>query len=382
MKIIGVICEYNPFHLGHKKQLDLIRQQFGKNCGIICLMSGNYVQRGAPAVFDKTLRAKAAMLSGADLVLELPVTYALSSAEGFASGGVRILTKFCDVLSFGTESGCADTLRQTAQNLLSPEFPARLRKHLDNGLSFPAARAAALDNNSLLRSPNDILAVEYCKAILMQNSNMDIFPIQRKGNYHDTRPDPENPSATSLRNQLMLHDEWLSYIPENTHSIYENASQHTLMAGERAILARLRFMTDAEFEALPFGSEGLWRKLMRACRDSSNLEEIIVKTKSKRYTRTRIDRMILCAYLGITAQHMAADAPYVRVLALNEKGQALLKLAREAFLLPHTGDTVKDPYQIIEQRCDDLYGLFATDKPETAGLTAKRRIYIDKNTGC
>ena len=378
MKTVGIICEYNPFHLGHKKQFDMIRRQFGSDTRIVCLMSGNFVQRGAPAIFDKSLRAKAAILSGADLVLELPVTYALSSAEGFAAGGVKLLSGFCDTLCFGTESGNRETLMQTAKALLSPGFSEKLRAELDKGLSFPAARAAALGDDSLLRNPNDILAVEYCKAILAQNSPMDFFPIHREGSYHDDTSDPENPSATSLRSRIIDGADWLSYIPAEAQAALDNAPIHTLAAGQRAILARLRTMTDGEFEALPYGFEGLWRKLMHACRDSATLEEIITKTKSKRYTRTRIDRMILCAFLGITADGMVSPAPYARVLGFTDAGRTLLKKARETGLFPHTGDSVDDPYQQLEQRCDDLYGLFAVAEPESAGLTSKRRVFIHK----
>lgn len=377
MKTVGIICEYNPFHLGHKKQFDIIRQTFGPETAIVCLMSGNFVQRGAPAIFDKSLRARAAINSGADLVLELPVTYALSSAEGFAAGGVRILSSFCDTLCFGTENGSKDSLLSTAASLLAPDFSEKLRIELDKGLSFPAARAAALGDDSLLRSPNDILGVEYCKAILAQDSPMDIFPIHREGSYHADIPDAENPSATSLRSRIAEGAPWLSYIPASAHPAFENAAVHTLAAGERAILARLRTMTDADFEALPYGSEGLWRKLMHACRDSATLEEIIAKTKSKRYTRTRIDRMILCAFLDITADDIASPAPYARVLGFTDAGRALLKKARETGLFPHTGDTVDDAYQALETRCDNLYGLFAHE-PEPAGITAKRRVYIHK----
>ena len=378
MKTVGIICEYNPFHLGHKKQFDIIRRHFGSDTRIVCLMSGNFVQRGAPAIFDKALRAKAALLSGADLVLELPVTYALSSAEGFAAGGVKFLSGFCDMLCFGTESGSKDSLLSTAASLLSPDFSEKLRAELDKGLSFPAARAAALGDDSLLRNPNDILGVEYCKAILAQNSPMDIFPIRREGNYHDDTPDPENPSATSLRNRIIDNADWLSYIPAESQAALEDAPIHTLAAGQRAILARLRTMTDADFEALPYGSEGLWRKLMHACRDSATPEEIIAKTKSKRYTRTRIDRMILCAFLGITADDMASPASYTRVLGFTDAGRTLLKKAREAGLFPHTGESVDDSYQQLEQRCDDLYGLFAVAETESAGITSKRRVYIHK----
>ena len=189
METIGIICEYNPLHRGHKKQLATVREQFHDG-GIVCLMSGNFVQRGAPAIVDKSLRAKAAVLCGADLVLELPVTASLSSAEGFANEGVRILSGFCDRLCFGAETGTAETLMTTAQELLSPGFSQALRQQLDKGLSFPAARQAALGSD-LLTQPNDILAVEYCKAILSQNSAMKPMVVRRQGSYHDTAPDPE-----------------------------------------------------------------------------------------------------------------------------------------------------------------------------------------------
>ena len=168
----GIICEYNPLHLGHKKQLDRIRRENPQD-GIVCIMSGNFVQRGKPAIFDKAVRAKAAMLAGADLVLELPVTAALSSAEGFAAEGVRLLSGFCDKLCFGAETADQDLLMATAKALLSEEFKLALRQQLDQGLSFPAARQAALgDMGAVLETPNNILAVEYCKAILSQNSGM------------------------------------------------------------------------------------------------------------------------------------------------------------------------------------------------------------------
>ena len=157
MKIVGILCEYNPMHLGHAKQISRIRELSGPETAVVCLMSGNFVQRGYPAIFDKGLRARAVLLSGADLVLELPVQYALSSAEGFAAGAVSILGGFCHEMSFGAEHPDVENLTATARALLSPDFPAHLRRHLDAGLSFPAARAKALldmgADNSLLMSP-------------------------------------------------------------------------------------------------------------------------------------------------------------------------------------------------------------------------------------
>ncbi len=380
MKTVGIICEYNPFHLGHKKQLDAVRSLFGDDCTTVCLMSGSFVQRGMPAVFDKSLRARAAIACGADLVLELPVTYALSSAEGFADGGVRILSELCDSLCFGCETGTEDSLMQTAQALLSPAFSQALRPELDAGKSFPAARQAALArtgaNASLLQNPNDILAVEYCKAILTQESGLIPLPIRRNGGYHDTAADPENPSATALRQRICAGDSWLEYVPEPAREIFRDAAVYSLSAGERAMLYRLRTMTDAEFEALPYGSEGLWRRLMHAARNQTSLEDILTATKSRRYTRSRLDRMVMCAFLGITDADLVSPAPYTRVLAFTSKGQALLKQAKDITPLVHTGTARKEPYWELEKRCDDLYGLFCRDTPQSPGGEARRRVIL------
>ena len=379
MKTVGIICEYNPLHLGHKKQMDEIRRICGEDTAIVCLMSGNFVQRGAPAIIDKTYRAKAAVLSGADLVLELPVEYALSSAEGFAAGGVGILGKFCDALCFGAETADPELLLSTAGALLSEEFPPILREELEKGLSFPAARQAALArmglDSSIVETPNNILAVEYCKAILAQNSAMKPLPIVRGGSYHDQLPDAENPSATSIRNLMTGAESWDAYIPEAARSVFQDAPLHTLEAGQRAILGKLRTMSDAEFEALPYGSEGLWRKFMHACRQEATLEEIITATKSKRYTRTRIDRLVMCAFLGLTLQDLLSPASYTRVLAFNDRGRTALKKARETGTFLNAGEISLTPYGEKERIIGDLYGLFCVDGPEAPGAEAKRRIF-------
>ena len=382
MKTVGIICEYNPLHLGHKKQFDFIHRHFGEDCAIICLMSGNYVQRGAPAIIDKSIRAKAAILSGADLVLELPVTCALSSAEGFGAGGVRILSQFCDYLCFGSETGNKESLLRTAGALLSPDFSPLLKEELEKGLSFPAARQAALGrlglSEDILSRPNDILAVEYCKAILAQNSPMVPLPMVRQGSYHAQVPDSENPSATAVRNLMVETGLWLDYVPQEAREIFQNAPIHTLVAGERAILARLRTMTEEEFEALPYGSEGLWRKFMHACRSCGTLEEILTATKSKRYTRSRLDRMVLCAFLGITKDILEAPVPYIRVLAFNDRGRTVLKSAKEQGVFLNAGESSNDSYWPLEQRCGDLYGLFAQGAPEAPGTEKARRVYYHK----
>ena len=376
MKIVGILCEYNPMHLGHAKQISRIRELSGPETAVVCLMSGNFVQRGYPAIFDKGLRARAALHAGADLVLELPVQYALSSAEGFAAGAVSILGKFCHEMSFGAEHPDAKNLTATARALLSPAFPAHLRRHLDAGLSFPAARARAMADmgadNSLLMSPNDILAVEYCKAMLSQGCPMVPAPIHRAGSYHDLQADPENPSATALRALIETGQDFRSYVPTD---LFGGATVHTLAFGEKAVLARLRTMTDAEFEALPYGSEGLWRKFMHECRQKNTLEEILTAVKSKRYTRTRLDRMMMCAFLGLTAEDLSSPAPYARILGFSKRGRQVLHLAKEHTTLYNVGQRIDSPQWAIEQRCSDLYGLFA-ENIEPAGMEPKRRVII------
>ncbi|MDO5546322.1 MAG: nucleotidyltransferase family protein [Eubacteriales bacterium] len=376
---VGIVCEYNPFHRGHWKQMNTIREKFGAETGIICAMSGNYVQRGHPAVFDKTLRAEAALRCGADLVVELPVTAALSSAEGFASGGVAVLSRLCGGLCFGAETADLSLLQNTAQALLSGDFPPLLRRELDKGRSFPAARQAALEemglSGEILGSPNNILAVEYCKAILRQHSPMKPLPIFRAGSYHAEKADPENPSATSLRLLLQDGSDISEYLPEAAGQVFAGAPIHTLRAGERAVLGRLRTMTDAEFEALPFGSEGLWRKLMHESRKQATVEDIAAAVKSKRYTRSRIDRMILCAFLGITDEMLNMEIPYVRVLAFNGRGRVILNSVKKDGFFVNAGQAAAYPLWEMEQKWEDLYGLFQTGIPGQPGAAKNNRVF-------
>lgn len=375
---VGIVCEYNPFHLGHLRQIQRIRQEFGDDTPIVCAMSGSFVQRGAPALFDKSLRAEAAVRCGADLVVELPVTAALSSAECFAAGGVAVLSHVCDTLCFGTETGNRDSLLGTAQALLDEGFAPLLRQALDTGISFPAARAAALRemgvDSGLLEQPNDILGVEYCKAILTQNVPMDVFPIFRPGSYHAMVPDESNPSATALRSQILSGLSWESFIPAPAAALFSHAPRHTMEAGERAILGKLRVMSDLEFESLPYGSEGLWRKLMHASRRENTLADIFTAVKSKRYTLSRLQRMVMCAFLGISMEDLRQPLPYARVLAFNDRGRSLLSSLRGSGFFVNAGTPLNHPYEALEARCGDLYGLFSLETPQPPGQEQRRRV--------
>lgn len=371
MKTVGIICEYNPFHNGHAKQLAAI------NGVKVCLMSGNYVQRGEPALLDKFTRAKAAVLCGADLVLELPLTYAIASAEGFARGGVEVLTRLgcIDGLCFGSESGEIEDIMETARLLLTEPFRAALRSELASGVSFPRARQNAVEtlggDGSVLENPNDILAVEYCKTLLLLQSPIEPMTLRREGSYHESLQG-ENPSASVLRRT----DDWRGFVPEKALEVFEAAPRYTLRAGERAWLARLRAMSESEFEALPYGSEGLWRKVMHACHAEATLEDILEAAKSKRYTRSRLKRMLLCAFLGISEEMLKRSVPYVRVLALNANGAAVVREARKdgSIAVINAGENASEAqYGELERRASALYGLFREGQPAPA--EAQERVF-------
>ncbi len=388
MRTVGIICEYNPFHNGHLRQLRLARELTGVDCALVCLMSGNYVQRGEPAVFPKGLRAEAAVHCGADLVLELPLTVALSSAEGFAAGGVSILSALgCEFLCFGTESGDFEALRRTAAANLDPAFDSLVRAELESGCSYAAARQRALETlgtGAGLSTPNDILAVEYLKAILGQNSPMEPMPIHRPNTYHADNLCPEAPSATALRHQicrdkhclsLQPSGQWTCAVPDELHPLYESAPVHTWQAGERAVLAILRTLPEETFAALPFGSEGLWSKLMKACRSCASTEEILETVKSKRYSRTRIQRMLLCACLGLTKADLETPPTYARILAFNQKGRAILRDRKARYPLVNAGQRPADgAYYALESRAADLYSLFSTAAPRAGREEDRLRV--------
>lgn len=381
MQICGIICEYNPLHLGHQKQLDLVRSQIGPDGAIVCLMSGNFVQRGHPAVFDKMVRAKAAVECGADLVLELPITYALSSAEGFAAGGVKILSGLCHSLCFGAENADATVLTGTARALLSPAFSDALRQQLDKGLSFPAARQAALGSmdldGTILETPNNILAVEYCKALLARGSAIQPLAIPRGGDYHGD-DDPAAPSATTVREKLLRGEDVSALIPPEALRCFAGQPLHDLRYGERAMLALLRAMTDDEWARVPYGSEGLWSKVMKNARREATLEGVIASSLSRRYPRTRLQRLLLLACLGIDEQTLSASPPYVRALAFDDAGRALLKKSRAdgRVRVINAGDAAPDEaYGALERRASDLYGLFSAGAPAGGELAALRVYY-------
>lgn len=385
--IVGIICEYNPFHLGHLSQIGKIKAQFGEDTAIIGVMSGHFVQRGEPACMDAYTRAGAAVACGVDLVLALPVGKTLSSAEGFARGGVEILDRLgcVDAISFGCESPTAEAVLAAAAAMESPRFEEKLHDAVSTGLSYAAAKQQVLAEltgmTEILKTPNDILGAEYCRALLRRKSSIKPAPIHRPGSYHDIAPDLENPSATAVR-KLLADGGWESYVPAAAREIFTAAPKYSLQAGERAMLARLRAMTEAEWEQTAHGSEGLWRKVMKAVREKNSIAEIQEASRSKRYPMTRLQRLLMCAYLGLTEENLSAPIAYSRVLAVSERGRQVLKTCRKCgdLHLPDAGEKLQNPEnRELERRVSDLYALFSEDfSAASPGMEQNSRITFQK----
>ena len=374
----GIICELDPLHSGHAR----IIAEAAEACpgGVVCAMSGDFVQRGEPAVFPKHVRAEAAVRAGASLVIELPLTVSLCSAEGFAAGGVRLLDSLgvCSHLVFGSECGDLSRLRAAAECLLSGETERGLLAHLRDGVSYAAARERAAAERMgpeaarLLRSPNDILAVEYLKAIEKSGAELTPLAVERRGGDHGGG---DGLSSTALRRLLREGKRIRDCMPGACADVLEKAEAGGLgpvFADETAILARLRM--PGALDDLPFDAEGLSNRIRRAVAEP-DLEAVVTAVKTKRYARSRIRRMLLCAALGIRSADMEMPVSYVRVLAADERGRALLRRMGDTCPLPVItkpasarrleGDGAR--LFTLTASAADLYALFMTGERRRGG---------------
>ena len=339
MSVIGIVGEYNPFHYGHKHHIAETKRLLGEDCPVVCAMSGDFIQRGEAAVYSKFARAEAAVRSGADLVLELPPAWALSSAEGFARGAVGLLGSIGVVthLSFGSECGEVEPLETLAEILLDPLIGADIRRELEaqEGIPFASARQRAVakrvgELSGQLETPNNILAVEYIKAIYEQGLSIKPVTVQRFGSGHDEISESGHKSAAEIRRALANGADIAASVPDSAYEVYRREDKlgrgPVLMENlESAMISRLRMLPDEAFAALPDAGEGLNNRLARAAREESGLDAVIAAAKSKRYALSRIRRMVMCAVLGISADMSLETPPYARVLAANAKGCALLR---------------------------------------------------------
>lgn len=336
MKTAGVICEFDPFHRGHGYLLREMRRQGAE--AIVCAMSGNFVQRGGMALVNKLSRAEMAVRCGADLVLEMPTPWAMATAETFASGGVQLLGMAgCDHIAFGSECGDAERLCHVTDTLLLPELQVDIRAALATGITYAAARQQAVQERigaaaEVLRQPNDTLAVEYLKACRQLDIALTPVAVRRVGAAHDGGAEDGFASASHIRALLRQGERADGYLPELAAEVLQRELAAGRMADignvERTVMDRLRRMEEADFAAYDGGGEGLYHRLYDAVRRCATLEELLTEVKTKRYTAARIRRMVLSAWLGL--ERVPERVPYLRVLAANGTGRALLRKMRDS----------------------------------------------------
>ncbi len=339
---IGIICEFNPLHNGHKHLINSVKNE---NDGIICAMSGNFVQRGEFAIADKYTRAKVALENGADLVIEIPTICSILSAQGFARAGVDILEKtgVCDAIAFGAECDDVEKLRSVAREIV--EKDNLIKNELSKGISYPQARKNIIKSD-ILDSPNNILAIEY-----LTYSKLPAIVVKRIGKGHDS--DDTEYSASEIRKNMSLR---------------EKAS---LKNCEAAVLYKLRTMTANDFKEIDDVSEGLENRIENAVKTASSLDELYDMVKTKRYTHSRIRRIILRSYLSINRE-CAKSPEYLHILGFNQKGKQILSHMKGNSALPliskysdifKLNDSVRESYN-RECKFTDIYNLgFLPPKP-------------------
>ncbi len=336
--ITGVIAEYNIFHNGHKYQLDEIKK---RSDAVVAVISGSFVQRGDVAVCDKWARARIALLNGADLVLELPVCYALNAAPGFAEGGVGILDSLgvVDSICFGSE--CGDIDRISAAALLleneTKEISDKIKKYSAKGMSYPSAVTKAYGGvipEDILSEPNNILALEYVRAIYRRGSEITPFTVKRQGAEHDAVTARGNTaSASALRSGIKNGDDISAYIPYPISELGDNFP-FDASSLDIALLSRLRTMSAGELKNINEVSEGIENRIIACARDARSMDELTALVKNKRYTESKIRRILFGALIGFTKDIYTREPQYIRVLGMNKTGTDILRRAKKTCAIP------------------------------------------------
>ena len=370
MNVVGIVCEYNPFHSGHEYLIKKIRESLGADSTVVCVMSGDFVQRGEAAVFSKYARAEASCRCGADLVVELPLPWALSSAEGFASGAVGLLSTLgVSHLCFGSETGELQSLEAVARCIMEDDFQPEVKTLLeeDASLSYAMARQRALERRlgsmaRLIALPNNILAVEYLKAIYAQQLQMKPLTFLREGAGHDTIGGVGFRSAADIRRMLSQGLDIAPAVPAAAYPVFDREikqgrtrrDDETL---EVAILSRLRMFTADYYAQLPDTADGAGQRLHRAAREEPGMDAVVAAARTKRYSMSRIRRMCLCAALGVTKDMSQGLPPYARVLAANERGCALLRDEENKLSIP----VISKPASVrdLDQRAQRVFAVGA-----------------------
>lgn len=376
MKTCGIIAEYNPFHNGHKYQIEETKRRFGAT-HIVAVMSGNFTQRGDVAIYDKYKRAEIALKNGVDLVIELPVAYALASAEQFALGAVSLLQALgcVDMLSFGSECGDIELLHETAGAVVYAQNHDDFFRYMRMGHAFPTALQKTIETYyedeimETLTEPNNTLAVEYLKAMDELGCTFEPVTIGRMGAAHDGDETSKNiASASKIRKMILAGEDISAFVPELIEADYADIRNL-----ETAILAKLRTMPQKEIEKAPNVLMGLENRIYKAAKVSTNLAELYGLIKTKRYTMARIRRIVLACFLGIRKSDLKKNPSYVRILGMNGKGREILskaecKLPMDTSLKSFISVGDRQKRQVfLEETAGNMYAL-AFEKKKPCGL--------------
>lgn len=388
MKICGIVCEYNPFHFGHKYQIDKTREILGEDTIIIAIMSGNFVQRGEISILHKTVRAKMAVLSGIDLVLELPINYVLSSAENFAYGSVNILEQIgITHLSFGSECGDICKFNKIVDIITDKTFKENIYNDMKMGKSFAAAREENLRKKlpeyaDIIKSPNNILAIEYLKAL----KNTDIIPITivRKNSPHDSDIIVGNfASASNIRNLIKKNIAAGDLLPQFSlldESIKVGKAVTDVKKLEIAIFTYLRRIDRDDLLLIRDCDLSLANRIYTLSKKHSNLDDLIADVSSKRYTKARVRRIILSLFLGV---YKDIEPRYIRALAFNKKGRFILGQKKSALPMVTRCSDFKHlqntDYFKMDNFSEDIYSLLYEDtEGKVAGNSYRiSAVYLD-----
>lgn len=385
MNVTGIVVEYNPLHNGHLYHINKTKALTGCDC-LVAVMSGNFVQRGEPALVNKWVRTEMALKSGIDLVLELPFIYSVSSAEGFAFGAVSTLNSlgFISSICFGSEAEDIGLLKQIARILVCEpeEYKTILRSFLGDGISYPLARQRALieyckinnpelcsdkELSIVLSSSNNILGIEYLKAIYGLSSKITPLSIRRINNrYNESSLTGAISSATSIRKNI--EDADIAYaVPDYVYNILQKERSQgrcplTLSDFSDLILYKLRNSKPSDIENLLDVGEGLENKIIKGAEYSSNIDELISYIKNKRFTTTRIQRILLYALFDVTKdakEKIKSPVKYIRVLGFNERGKMLLREAKETSSIPIITNPSQKDSKLLEYdiKSTDIYVL-------------------------
>ena len=344
-KSVGIVAEYNPFHTGHRYQIDFLKENGYET--IVVAMSGSRVQRGSLAMMNKHTRAKMALENGVSLVAEIPCPFSVKSAEGYAMAGMQTLKALgVGAVCFGSECGDSQLLKNIAEYLLTDEYENSLKRYLEQNFAFPTAREKAIFekfelNKNVVSASNDILAIEYIKACLKLNWRPEIIALKRKGaGYNQTNEKDGIASASGIRKMLDEYrfDSALNFIPRDSKKTFEQTVDRGsyFMADsrwEKAALFKLRQLSKEDFEKLTDCNSELAGSFEKAAAISNSMEMLYDNLPTKRYTRTRLGRIILSAFLDIT-DDMPKDIQYIRLLGFDKKGEVYLKEISKACPLP------------------------------------------------